>query len=155
MEAKAPHDEIRAYLRDGIRLLARMARIAEQLCRSVGISLPQYRLLVSISDEPQRASELAAQVGVSRPTLTSLVDGLAQAGLVQRVPVPSDRRGIQLVVTDAGRQAVARAECVIAERIEQLVDFDKTPLHRDVVATVKAALERETASLDACDASSR
>ncbi len=53
----------------GIRLLARLARVAEQACQATGISLPQYRLLVSISGQPQRVSELAARVGVSRPTL--------------------------------------------------------------------------------------
>jgi DNA-binding MarR family transcriptional regulator len=79
----------------GIRLLARLARVAEQTCQSTGISLPQYRLLVSASGGSQRASELAAAVGVSRPTLTSLVDGLEQAGLLVRVPVPTDRRGIR------------------------------------------------------------
>ena len=56
----------------GIRLLARLARVAEQACQATGISLSQYRLLVSISGQPQRASELAARVGVSRPMLSSI-----------------------------------------------------------------------------------
>ncbi len=94
----------------GIRLLARLARVAEQACQASGISLPQYRLLVSVSGQPQRPSELATRVGVSRPTLTSLVVGLEQAGLLRRYPVPSDRRGIQLGVTDAGSEALVRAE---------------------------------------------
>ena len=51
----------------GIRLLAQLARVAEQACQSTGISLPQYRLLASISAQPQRASELAARVFASSP----------------------------------------------------------------------------------------
>ena len=89
--------QIRPDFRAGIRLLARLARVAEQACQTTGISLPQYRLLVSISGQPQRASELATAVGVSRPTLTALVDGLEQGGYLRRVPVANDRRGIQLV----------------------------------------------------------
>jgi DNA-binding MarR family transcriptional regulator len=111
-------------VRAGLRLLARLARVAEQACQSTGISLPQYRLLVSISGRSQRASELALRVGVSRPTLTSLVDGLEQTGSLRRAPVPTDRRGIQLVLTEAGRMAVERAEAALLQRLSQLFDGD-------------------------------
>ncbi len=127
----------------GIRLLARLARVAEQACQATGISLPQYRLLVSISGQPQRASELAARVGVSRPALTSLVNGLAQAGLLQRVPVPNDRRGIQLVVTDAGCAALAQADDALTERMLQLIPPEAADSVRAVVAHLGAALDRE------------
>jgi DNA-binding MarR family transcriptional regulator len=129
--------------RAGIRVLARLARVAEQACQSTGISLPQYRLLVSISGHPQRASELAKRVGVSRPTLTSLVDGLEHGGLLRRTPVPSDRRGIQLVPTEAGLGAVERAELALSERLIKLADFEKARLASDLVAELGRALDRE------------
>ncbi len=132
--------------REGIRLLARLARVAEQTCQSTGISLPQYRLLVSAADGPQRASELAAAVGVSRPTLTSLVDGLEQAGLVRRVPVATDRRGIQLELTAAGREATYRAERALSVRLLTLMNGapqDVVPLVHGVVSDIGAALDRE------------
>lgn len=130
----------------GIRLLARLARVAEQTCQSTGISLPQYRLLISASSGPQRASELAAAVGVSRPTLTSLVDGLEQAGLVRRVPVPTDRRGIQLELSDEGREATARAEQALKRRMRELLEIDLdsvAPMVQGVVSNLGAALDRE------------
>jgi DNA-binding MarR family transcriptional regulator len=129
--------------RDGIRLLARLSRVAELACRESGISLPQYRLLVSASGRTQRASELAARVGVSRPTLTSLVDGLEQGGLLRRTPVANDRRGIQLVPTAAGREAVARAEAALAARLSRLAPPGAAHVVRDVVASLGAALDRE------------
>ena len=132
--------------REGIRLLARLARVAEQTCQSTGISLPQYRLLVSASEGPQRASELAAAVGVSRPTLTSLVDGLEQAGLVKRVPVATDRRGIQLELTQAGREATHRAERALSIRLMTLLNGEAgtvVPLVHGVVSDIGAALDRE------------
>jgi DNA-binding MarR family transcriptional regulator len=132
--------------REGIRLLARLARVAEQTCQSTGISLPQYRLLVSAADGPQRASELAAAVGVSRPTLTSLVDGLEQAGLVRRVPVATDRRGIQLELTQAGRDATYRAERALSIRLTTLMNGEAqnvVPLVHGVVTDIGAALDRE------------
>jgi DNA-binding MarR family transcriptional regulator len=127
----------------GIRLLARLARVAEQACQSTGISLPQYRLLVSVSGQTQRASELAARVGVSRPTLTSLVDGLEQGGLLRRVPVATDRRGIQLVPTDKGLAAIARAEDALTRRLLQLVAPEAAARVADVVRSLGAALDRE------------
>jgi DNA-binding MarR family transcriptional regulator len=130
----------------GIRLLARLARVAEQTCQSTGISLPQYRLLVSAAEGAQRASELANAVGVSRPTLTSLVDGLEQAGLLRRVPVPTDRRGIRLELTEEGRVATARAERALAARLLRLIDGDVRDVHQVVkglVSDVSAALARE------------
>ena len=134
------------HVRDGIRLLARLARVAEQTCQATGISLPQYRLLVSAAHGPQRASELANAVGVSRPTLTSLVDGLEQAGLVRRAPVASDRRGIQLELTEQGRAAIARAEGALSQRLLTLINGDANnvvPLVRGVVTDMRAALDRE------------
>ena len=127
----------------GIRLLARLARVAERACQETGISLPQYRLLVSISGEAQRASDLAIQVGVSRPTLTSLVDGLENNKLLRRVPVPSDRRGIELEPTEAGRSAIARAEHVLTTRLLQLVDRDVASTVAPLVTAVGAALDRK------------
>ena len=129
--------------RAGIRLLARLARVAEQACQSTGISLPQYRLLVSISGQSQRASELATAVGVSRPTLTSLVDGLERGGLLRRLPVPRDRRGIQLVPTEAGRAAVGSAETALAQRMLELIDRDMAKVVGQALSMLDAALARE------------
>jgi DNA-binding MarR family transcriptional regulator len=133
----------RPDLTAGIRLLARLARVAERACRESGISLPQYRLLLSVSGASQRPSELAIQVGVSRPTLTSLVDGLAQAGLVTRVPVPTDRRGIRLEPTEAGQLAIERAEARLTQRMLELVDVESGSSVEEIVSAVGRALDRE------------
>ena len=128
-------------------MLARLARVAEQTCQSTGISLPQYRLLVSAVGRRRSArASWPAAVGVSRPTLTSLVDGLEQAGLLRRVPVPTDRRGIRLELTDEGRAATARAERALAARLLRLIDgdvHDVVQIVKDVVSGVSAALDRE------------
>jgi DNA-binding MarR family transcriptional regulator len=140
MVAAMPNAHQNSGFRAGIRLLARLARVAEQACQSTGISLPQYRLLDSVSDEPRRASDLAACVGVSRPTLTSLVDGLERGGLLKRASVPSDRRGIQLIATEAGRSALRRADQALAERMRKLID-------RDIEKVVGKALAMLTEAL--------
>jgi DNA-binding MarR family transcriptional regulator len=127
----------------GIRLLARLARVAEQACQETGISLPQYRLLVSLAGESLRAGELAARVGVSRPTLTSLMDGLERNGLLERKPVPSDRRGVRLEPTTGGLLALERAERALGERLGRLVDRQLAARLADAIAEVGDALDRE------------
>lgn len=130
----------------GVRLFARLARIAEQSCQATGISLPQYRLLASVADGPCRASALAEQVGVSRPTLTSLVDGLEQAGLLRRRPVPTDRRGIELEATAAGLEAVVRADSALSDRLVELVGEQRAAawvqLAGEIVGTLGRAPSR-------------
>ncbi len=127
----------------GIRLLARLARVAEQACQQTGISLPQYRLLVSLAGKSLRAGELAARVGVSRPTLTSLMDGLERNGLLQRQPVPSDRRGVRLEPTRQGLLALERAERALTARLVRLVAPEAATRLADVILELGDALDRE------------
>lgn len=124
--------EITDDIRLGLRLLAKLARLAEQACQSTGISLPQYRLLSELSAGPSRASTMATRLGVSRPTLTSLVNGLEHMALLVRTRVPTDRRGIALQATEDGRVAVARAETALAERLGGLA----SPAHMTEVTSL-------------------
>ncbi len=48
-------------------------------------------------------SLLAEKIGVSRATMTGLIDGLEQNGLVTRVFGKEDRRSIQIQLTDVGQ----------------------------------------------------
>ena len=121
--------------------MARLTRVAEQACQSTGVSLPQYRLLTAVADAPERASAVAEALGVSRPTLTSLVDGLERAGLLRRVPVPSDRRGVQLQATPAGLAAVARADGALIERLYGLVPQERVPSVMALATEVSRALD--------------
>jgi MarR family transcriptional regulator for hemolysin len=127
----------------GVRVLARLSRVAERVCLESGISLPQYRLLLTLADRQMRAGELAERVGVSRPTLTSLIDGLERQGLLRRHPVPGDRRGIRLEPTEKGLQALECAERALSERLLGLVDADTAQRMEQVVSHLSSALDRE------------
>ncbi len=128
---------------EGVRILARLSRVAERVCIESGISLPQYRLLLTLADRQMRAGELAERVGVSRPTLTSLIDGLEQKGLLRRRPVPGDRRGIRLEPTEQGLDALARAERALSDRMLGLVDPETARQMAQVVTHLSGALDRE------------
>ena len=52
--------------------------------------------------EPLSQSELAAAVGVEGATMVAMLDRLAKAGLIERVPSETDRRVKRVTVTAAG-----------------------------------------------------
>ncbi len=84
---------------------------------TVGLSLPQYRLLAFLSGGPERATALAAWLDVSPPSLTALVDGAVARSLVQRAAAEDDRRCVRHVITPIGAEALGRADLAVAERL--------------------------------------
>lgn len=104
----------------GVRGIAFLSRLFEQTCQTAGLSLPQYRLLLYVRRGPQRAAELAARAAVKRPTLTALVGGLQQQGLLRRIPVEGDRRGVRLDLTAKGITALDQAEAALARQLDSI-----------------------------------
>jgi DNA-binding MarR family transcriptional regulator len=87
------------------------------------MTLPQFRVLTLVASSVERANRIAELAAVSRPSLTSLLDGLEARGWVRRVDVVGDRRGVLLEVTDAGQLALASAEQAMARSLDQLLDI--------------------------------
>ncbi|MFB7800853.1 MarR family winged helix-turn-helix transcriptional regulator [Isoptericola sp. NPDC056134] len=76
------------------------------------VTLGEYHLLVQLSEAPGRTlrmSALADFLALSRSRLTHTVDRMERRGLVVRMPVPGDRRGVNCVMTDAGYAALVDA----------------------------------------------
>lgn len=124
----------------GIRLLARLSRVAETSFQATGISLPQYRLLAELDRRPRRPGEIATELGVTRPSVTSLVDTLERNGLLRRVRVEGDRRAIRLETTREGRRALERAETLLAERLAPLLDRTRVAAAGEIVSAIESAL---------------
>ena len=81
------------------------------------LTTPQYLALRAVGSAPTSVSELARRAAVSGPAATQLVNGLAEAGLIERQPEPDDRRRQRLVLSDDGEQALRSAEALLAERM--------------------------------------
>lgn len=70
-----------------------------------------YSLLAMIAASPGvRASDLAANIGVGRGTMSRQLARLGDLGLVSRRPDPDDYRGQLLDLTDEGRQRFETAQ---------------------------------------------
>jgi DNA-binding MarR family transcriptional regulator len=77
-----------------------------------GIPITSYEVLIHLADAPEgkmRMRDLADAALLSRSGLTRLVDRLERDELIERASCPSDARGAYAVITDAGRELLARA----------------------------------------------
>lgn len=109
-----------------------------------GLSLPQYRVLGFLSLGPAAAARLAERLTVSRPTLTGVVDGLVEQGLVDRSRDPADRRRVDHTLTPAGRAALAAADEIVGAGLAALLE----PLTAARRAQAEAGLDALREALD-------
>lgn len=71
------------------------------------ITVDQWVLLQQLDQEDGRSQlELARATFKDAPTVTRIIDLLAQKKLVRREPDPSDRRRFRIVLTPVGRQKI-------------------------------------------------
>jgi len=99
----------RAYL-VGTTLL--MDRLDRDLRDKHDLSLPEYEILVRLSEAEarrMRMAVLADSLSHSRSRVTHTVGRLEEAGLVSRCPCPDDRRGVEACLTEAGQAALEQA----------------------------------------------
>lgn len=101
------HDVARQLATIGPRLGRTLRR---QVRPAAGLSMPQFITLRALSHGPKSASVLAQIFGVSRPTITRMVDGLVKKGLVERHHDAGDRRVAIISLTADGRELQASSE---------------------------------------------
>ncbi|WP_330181196.1 MarR family transcriptional regulator [Nocardia sp. NBC_01503] len=90
-----------------VRLLAagtELGQATEAHFARFGLSTGRYRLLADLEDAggEKSPSQLAAGLGVTRATVTGLIDGLEQQGLVCRRASAQDGRAVVVVLTARG-----------------------------------------------------
>ena len=109
------------------RLVEVHSRVGQQLGRSLeqqcGISHSMFEVLLRISraDGGQVSmSALAEQVALTTGGITRLLDRMVDAGLVERVPCPTDRRVYFAALTAAGRAKLTEASRIHAANLRQV-----------------------------------
>jgi DNA-binding MarR family transcriptional regulator len=85
-------------------------------------TVPQFLALRSIAREQVSAGDLARRTGVSRPAVSQVLGGLADAGLVERAPAAEDRRRQALTLSADGERAYRSAEALLRERLGSLLE---------------------------------
>jgi DNA-binding MarR family transcriptional regulator len=110
-------------------------RRAWEVDRESGLSRAALSALsVVVFGGPLKVGELAAVEGVRSATMTGIVTGLEQEGLVRRRPHGEDRRAVLVEATAAGKRLLAKARQrridAIAERLEGLTAAELDALGR-------------------------
>jgi MarR family 2-MHQ and catechol resistance regulon transcriptional repressor len=106
----AVHDELRDERITLVGLLAESytglrIELDRDLVRDADLPLAWFELLIRLARSPGRRlrmSDLASQTRLTPSGLTRAVDRLEAAGLVERLPCPSDRRGAFAALTAEG-----------------------------------------------------
>lgn len=90
---------------------------------------------------PRRITELALSEGVTQPSMTVLVSGLARSGLVERRQDFGDRRAVLVGLTHAGSSYLSSRQRAGAEVFAGLVD-QLAPEELAALRAAAPALER-------------
>jgi DNA-binding MarR family transcriptional regulator len=108
--SNAAKDRVRLWLR-----LLKVVRGLEQelrdrLRREHNTTLPRFDVMSALSRHPEglKMSQLSGVLRVSNGNVTGIADRLSEEGLVERIPVPGDRRAMMLRLTPEGAAQFAR-----------------------------------------------
>jgi DNA-binding MarR family transcriptional regulator len=103
-----------------LEVLSRVSRLARHLDRArrlafaeIGLEPWEFDVLTALrrAGDPYQLSpgQLLTQTLVTSGTMTNRIDRLAEKRLVERLPDPSDRRGVLVRLTPAGQDRADRA----------------------------------------------
>ena len=110
-----------------------------------GGSIPIWLILNALRSEARRTqADLARAVGIEGPTLTRHLDGMEQAGLVERRRGTPDRRAVQVKLTRAGHALHGRL-------LQAVIGFNRqlrTGLSGEDVETLRRLLGQLQANVE-------
>jgi DNA-binding MarR family transcriptional regulator len=88
-----------------------------------GVTTRDYEVLLYLAQAPDRhlpMSALAERTMLTRSGITRLVDGLVEAGLIERLACPNDARVSYAQLTEAGYEKLRDAGCAHVRSIRRL-----------------------------------
>lgn len=133
--SEAHHDALRLWLRLLTCTMLIEGEVRARLRERFAITLPRFDLMAQLERNPQglRMSELSRRLMVTGGNVTGLTDQLVAEGLVERQPVPGDRRAVTVRLTRAGKRAfdrmAAEHEAWIVELLGGLSGSERDRLH--------------------------
>jgi DNA-binding MarR family transcriptional regulator len=114
----------------------------------MGVTRAQWKVLFRLSRRPGlRQIELADMLDIEPITLSRIVDRLEEAGLVERVADPADRRAWRLHVTAQAQPLVVKLRAVADEMIADAfagIDPKEIEITRAVLGRVRENATRAT-----------
>lgn len=144
-------DRFRQLVYDLLTISVRMETAREHLARRLGVSGPQYSILMAIARLQDRhgvrVGGVAKALHVTSAFIATETGRLARLGLLSKSPNPKDRRGILLVLTPRGQAALVK----LGPEIRAVNDDFFKPLDRagfQALASTAAALVESSSRVE-------
>lgn len=110
-----------------------------RIARDKGFSVAEWRVLASLAGGPPISISQLARVAVTKqPTVTRLIDRMAERGHVKRIAHESDRRVTLVAITPAGARQVSGLIKLAREHEHRVLE----PFGLERAAELKATLKR-------------
>jgi len=125
MTVKSPADEFDLLEQSLQQVMWTQHKQLEQLLTEHQLTLPKFLVLVSLIKRGGTCpiGKLAQELFQSNPTMTGIVDRLAEDKLVARTrEQPSDRRQVMVRLTAQGKQLLQRARLARRERMRSALE---------------------------------
>ncbi len=145
---RTPTDEELALAEGLWGLVGLFKMVAQRAAQTVELGSPERaRLLYGLKAGACRAGVLAHQAKISPSTITEVVEGLEQDGLVRREADASDRRAVRVTLTGEGRRHLQRFEHAEAIALAEVLQ-GLSPTQRQHIKTAFADLREVIASAE-------
>jgi DNA-binding MarR family transcriptional regulator len=109
-----------------------------------GLTGPQWRVFRMIGEcsaEGLTPGQISDRLGVTNGNTTGIVDKLEEAGLVQRLPHPDDRRATLLQMTEVGRNTYDEVRPVLDQRVSELLGTLSVENKTEMIALLSQLLD--------------
>jgi MarR family transcriptional regulator, transcriptional regulator for hemolysin len=134
---------------DVYELSRAMRHYLNRATRSLGFTQEQWRALWHLSrNEGLTQTNLAGLLEVQPISLTRALDRLAEQGLIERRPSPSDRRATQVYLTEKAQPVVAQLTAILHQFRTIAIDglgADELTRATDVLKHMRANLDKQDA----------
>jgi len=138
----------RTYLQVSTLLPAYLAR---QLQRDSGLSLPEYEVLVQLSEAPgnrMRPYKLCEALNWEQSRLSHQLSRMEKRGLVAREDCAADGRGAEVILRDEGADSIRSAApghvAAVREVIfSRLTDSERVAFERTCATIVSALIDQQ------------
>jgi DNA-binding MarR family transcriptional regulator len=144
--------------KDRVRLWLRLLKVVrgvetqlrDRLRREYNTTLPRFDVMAALSRHAEglKMSQLSGVLRVSNGNVTGIADRLSEEGLVERIPVPGDRRAMVLRLTAAGQAEFEKQAMSHEDWIDEM-------LHGVSAYEARTMAARLQAFADAADAQTK
>ncbi|MGK3945072.1 MarR family winged helix-turn-helix transcriptional regulator [Streptomyces sp. RP5T] len=115
-------------------------RLVNQKLVQVDARKRHYAIIATLYEfGPESQEELVSRTGIHRSEMVTVIDELADRGMVERSPNPANRRQNVITLTQQGRRQLLKLDKLLAQAEDEVL-APLTPSEREQLARLLAVL---------------